>query len=356
MIVKHYIPHSKEEIHLSDWIATLLFQYSNEGYYASRQLTDNYSPICLYFQEVRAKYAYQINNPRADKYTDQLIERSKRWDSFFSSDPHLYAPGKGGEAPEYYFHFFRDPLYIRYKSLLQKKKYRKAELILNTLSSKTGKRYFDPDDPYCYVHDTLQPVPEIDYEDLVAYAKYDLACISENARIRYLRGNSDAPEWMTGAYLTGVNYLSPTESIFGSLKDYLFNSDLLFADLTPYMSVNYNNDDPRWVYNTALFLKGTGTAISSLIENTIQQSGWEYYINLFNTLKTEKVFFSKTRENDLRYDILDALLYRNLHNSIKKELSFCFQSYLDIQQGLSENECAVEIVKVPSLDLSISIK
>lgn len=337
---------------VTDSVAQELFKYSCEGYESSCRLTDNYSYICLFFQDVRARYAYQIHEPKADKYADQLIERLKRWDSMFSTKSYLLSPDRGGDIPGYYNRFFTDPLFIRYKSLLREKKYKKAALALEAMSSITEDTPFDADNPYMYVHDTLQPRNPSRVEELVAYAKYDLASIGENGRIRRLMKQKSAEDWLTGAYLTGVSYLSPTESIFGSLNEYAFNGDLYFADLIPYMSINYNNTDPRWVYNTALFLKGTGADISSLIEESVLKTDNDNLKTLLGTLKTEKVFVSETDLDDKRFDLLDSLLRESFGNRIKDVLSECFYSYLDVKNALLDNECAIEIVKVPSLDFS----
>ena len=157
---------------------------------------------------------------------------------------------------------------------------------------------------------------------------------------------------MTESYLTGVKYLSPTESVFGSLNEYAFNGDLCFSDLIPYMSINYNNVDSRWIHNTALFLKGTGADISSLIEKAVLQSDNDSLKELLGSLKTERVFSAETNHDDSRFEVLDSLLQQVLGHRIKDVLSDCFLSYLDIQEALSNDECAVEIVKVPSLDFS----
>ena len=103
---------------------------------------------------------------------------------------------------------------------------------------------------------------------------------------------------MTESYLTGVKYLSPTESVFGSLNEYAFNGDLCFSDLIPYMSINYNNVDSRWIHNTALFLKGTGADISSLIEKAVLQSDNDSLKELLGSLKTERVFSAETNHDD----------------------------------------------------------
>ena len=337
---------------VSDTVARDLFKFSCEGYEASCRLTDNYSYICLFFQDIRARYAYQINNPKADKYTDQLIERLRRWDSLFSSDSYLLSLNRGGDIPGYYNRFFTDPLFLRYKSLLREKNYKKAALALDVMSSITEDIPFDADNPYMYIHDTLQARNTSNLEELIAYAKYDLASISENARIRRLMRKKSSDRWLTESYLTGVKYLSPTESVFGSLNEYAFNGDLCFSDLIPYMSINYNNVDSRWIYNTALFLKGTGADISSLIEKAVLQSDNDSLKELLGSLKTERVFSAETNHDDSRFEVLDSLLQQVLGHRIKDVLSDCFLSYLDIQEALSNDECAVEIVKVPSLDFS----
>lgn len=338
--------------HITDSVANDLFKYACEGYKTSRRLTDSYSYVSLFFLDIRAKYAYRIHDPKADKYADQLIENSRRWENALSFKSYLFSPDRGGSVPGYYKRFFSDPLFLRYKSLLREKKYKKALLTLNAMSSITEDTPSDADNPYMYIHDSLQPRIELDVEDAIAYAKYDLASISENARLRRLMKKKNANDWLIGTYTTGVNYLSPTESAFAPLNEYAFNGDLYYSDLIPFMSINYNNDDSRWVYNTALFLKGTGADIPSLIEEGVMKSDNDRLKNLLSILKTEKVFAADTYPEDNRFEELDSLLRQFLGYKLKKVLHNCFYSYLDVRNALSDGECAIEIVKVPSLDFS----
>ena len=63
---------------------------------------------------------------------------------------------------------------------------------------------------------------------------------------------------MNGAYLTGVRYLDPLEKILEGAQPNTHSET--FNDLVPYIIINYNNPDARWVYNTALFVKGNSSA------------------------------------------------------------------------------------------------
>lgn len=352
MCLYYIIRHLEQSKPVNDSTAMDILKYSNEAFPISRRYAGTSSYICLYFQDIRARYAYQLKDQRADKYTDVLIDNSRRYENLLSRKAHLYSPDRGGDVPGYFFRFFSDPMFIRYKSLLKEKKYKKAMLVLETISSITEDVPFDPDNPYVYIHDTLQNYDTIPQENIRAYAKYDLATISENARLRYLLKKTEAKNWMTGSYLTGVSYLSPTEGKFGSLSDYAFNGDILFSELIDYMAVNYNNEDPRWIYNTALFLKGTSSIISQLIADAVKKSDWEYLKQLLMELKTERVFVAESSADDMRYELLDTLLNQQFGNNIKNVLADCFTSYLDVQKHLSPGEYAIEIVKVPSLDFT----
>ena len=337
---------------VNDSTARKLFDYACEGIETSARMVGYETYLCLFFQDVRARYAYQLNNPKAGKYTDRFIGHSRRWESFLSSRAQLFSPDRGGDVPGYYNRFFTDPLYLRYKTLLKKKKYKKAALALEAMSSSTEEISVYPDNPYWDINDTLQVMNMEAGDEMLAFAKYNLASISENARVRRLRRNKEADGWLVGAFLSGVRYLSPTESILASLGEYAFEGGLYFPELIPYMAVNYNNSDSRWVYNTALFLKGTGAVIAPLMEDAVLSSGNDSLKALLGELKTERVFARETAADDRRFGELDSLLRETLGYRIKSVLSECFYSYLDVQKGLSGDECAVEIVKVPSLEFS----
>ena len=284
---------------VSDSIARIIIGLAEEGIDITVKPYTYYGTPCMYFQDKRARYAYQIGDPKATKYTDQLIDRAKRYPGLFTNDYHLWIPFKGGDVAGYYNEFFTDPLYLRYKELVVARKYKKAMRILDLLSSETTDPENYKDDPYYRISDSLV-VHDWDYNELMAYAKYDLASISENARLRCLMGDDDAHKWMEGAYLTGALYLSPQTGMLATTEGYEKKASEFFRQLTPYMVINYNNEDPAWVYNTALLVKGSSAIMPAGVRK----------------------------------------------GTFKEEI---FQSYKDIQERLNPDECAIEIVKTPGL-------
>lgn len=283
---------------VSDSVAKIIFNWADEGVELTRQPYTYSGYPCLWFQDKRAKYAYQLGNPKAARYTDKLISNSLRYPTFFS-ESHLWMPDKGGSVEGYYNEFFTDPFYLRYRELVSAGKYKKAMKILNLLSSQTTDLENYKADPYYRISDTLV-VHDWDYNELMAYAKYDLASISENARLRYLMGDGYAHKWMEGAYLTGALYLSPQTGLLSTPDNYKYFASDFFRQLTPYMVINYNNEDPAWVYNTALLVKGSSAIMPACV-----------------------------RKGTFKEDI--------------------FQSYKDVQSKLKTGECAIEIVKAPGL-------
>lgn len=283
---------------VSDSVAEIIFRLADEGIEITREPYTYSGYPCLWFQDKRAKYAYQLGNPKASRYTDKLIYNSQRFPTFFS-ESHLWMPDKGGGVAGYYNEFFTDPFYLRYKELVVAGKYKKAMKILDLLSSETTDSENYKDDPYYRIGDSLV-VHDWDYNEIMAYAKYDLASISENARLRFLMGDDYANTWMEGAYLTGAHYLSPQAGMLASMDGYEKKASEFFRQLTPFMVINYNNSDPAWVYNTALLVKGS---------SAIMPAG--------------------VRKGTFKEDI--------------------FQCYKDIQLMLKTGECAIEIVKAPGL-------
>lgn len=282
---------------VSDSVAEIIFNLADNGIELTKKPYTYSGYPCLWFQDKRARYAYQLGYRKAAKYTDWLITNTQRFPTFFSK-PHLWMPDKGGRVKGYHLEFFGDPMFLRYKELLAAGKYKKAKRVLDLLSSVTTDDPFNRENPYEHISDTLV-VQNINLEDILGYARYDLASISENARLRYLMGDKDAYKWMQGAYTTGALYLSPYEGILATYDEYENKASEFFRQLTPYMIANYNNEDPAWVYNTALLVKGSSAVMPKAV-----------------------------RDGSFQDDI--------------------FQTYLDIQGRLNEGECAIEIVKVPS--------
>ena len=351
----YVINNLERDVPITDSLARRIYEYAKEGCETVFRDVGYSTLLNSYFEDVRAKYAYKLGDPKADDYADKLISHSTFYHTLFDRTGFLGITWKGWDVDGYYRRFFEDPLFIRYKSLLKEKKYKKASLALRLISSRTHDADFNPDKPYEYLHDSLIVHEDYNRREILTYAKYDLASISENARLKYLMRKRDSARWMTGTYITGASYLSPSEGMFATLDRYAFDGDVCFADLIPFIVINYNNPDARWIYNTALFVKGTSSIIPSLIKAKIQSTNNQELIELFDELNSENVFQSTRDEGDSRYLRFKVLMMKYFRNDIKSILSDCFLSYLDVKESLSENECAIEFVKVPSINFKNDI-
>jgi len=328
-----------------DSIAILIQDYCRKGI----RLHSNYSV----FYDRLAGYAYRFNDPKADKYADIFLKRIKGWDSPFDDDYEYSLDDRGGKAEGYEERFFTDPLFLRYKSCLRKRQYGKARHILELVSSITTDDYQNPFDPYYDFHETINYKNRQYLNTILPYSKYDLASISENARLRHLTHKKDFDEWAIGTYLTGALYLSPTEGYLGRVSDYLFDEGVIkTSDLSAYMTVGYAVDDPRWVYNTALFLKGSTANFSGAIGRAIWETGDSTLIHNVNGRIREHVFSSTRNTDENRYKAINDSIENSIGKNLKAVLSECFYGFTDIRDALSENECAIEIVKVPSLEFN----
>ncbi len=343
------LENSPEQI--NDSIAQVIFDYTFIGADAAIDLFSegSFDPHTFFFFDKRAQYAYRLNDPKADKYADYYIERTKRT-SFFANHYHYIINDRGSDIEGYQNRFFSDPLFLRYKSCLKQKKYKKARDLLSIVQSETTDDYQDPFNPYYQLHDSIQFANRRVLDIALPYAQYDLATISENARLRFLTHDEDFEKWANGSYLTGAWYLSPTEGLMHKTIDCLFEQNVIPANkLSQYIVVNYNNSDPRWVYNTALYLKGATTKISGAIERAIRNSDKRNLVDDLKAIKREHVFSSVLDTADQRYTDLNDSVEVLLGPRMKEALSECFYSFVDIKNGLSDNECAIEIVKAPSL-------
>ena len=336
---------------VSDSTAATIIQLCNIGLDASAQLTDDgvLHPIAHFFSDKRAQYAYHLKDPKADKYADDYILRTRR-SPLFSNHYHYLITDRGGDIEGYQNRFFTDPLFLRYKSCLKEKKYKKARDLLDILQSNTTDDYQDPINPFYFLHDSIQFSNRQVLDIALPYAQYDLATISENARLRFLTHKEDFGEWANGSFLTGAYYLSPTEGYSVNTVDCLFNENLIpVHELSSYMAINYNNQDARWVYNTALFMKGATTRIAQAIDDAIQMSNNSDLINGLKAIKREHVFSSELDTADEKYVALNDTVETLFGARMKETLSDCLYSFADIKNALSNNECAIEIVKAPSL-------
>jgi CHAT domain-containing protein len=340
---------------VNDSIAAIILKWSDVGVEASSQLFDDdyYHPITYYFADKRTVYAYKINDPNADRYADYHIDKTQR-SPLFSSHYHYLISAMGGDIQGYQNGFFSDPIFLRYKSCLKQKQYDRARELLDLIQSPTTESYQDPVKPYYALHDAIQFDNRRLVEIALPYSQYDLATISENARLRYLTNKDDFNKWASGAYLTGAWYLSPTEGLTTRTIDYIFDETVIpVHDLTPYIAVNYNNKDPRWAYNTALYLKGASTKLSNSIEKAIKK---DYrLVTELEEIKRERVFSSNLDTQSKRYGDFNEAVERLLGSNMKQVLADCFYSFEDIRRSLSDNECAIEIVKAPSLSFEDDI-
>ncbi len=320
----------EQDAPVSDSTARDIIMYSLEAQEPACRMTDNCSYISQFFLDAIARYSYQIGDSRAEKYADRLIERSRRW-SFPAMwhETRMWSPDRGYGVPGYYRRFFTDPFYLRYKTLLLEKKYRKAARVLEVMTPESVEAEFDAEDPYRICSDPILYEAGAAPEEMLIYSKYHLATWSETARLKYLMGKDDADDWMTGTYLLGAGYLFPGGKVVDSLGRYGLAGGLHFRDLTPYMSVNYNNSDARWVYNTALLLKGTEAEVASRAAASLEGAAFG------EVAAASEVVLSASSEA-----------------SSGSAEAGCFCSYRDVSEALADWECAVEIVKLPSLDFS----
>ena len=331
-----------EKTPVSDSVARTIMQHCKAGL--------KVNPNTKIFWDKLTEYAYKVGDPKADKYADRYLNRSRGWDFPFS-DYSFHIDDRGGAAEGYYKRFFSDPLFLRYKSSLKQKKYKRARHILDLLSSETEDYVPGPDNPYELVSDTLSYAYRDNNDENALYSLYDLATISENARLRFLTKDYDFGDWAVGAFVTGARYLSPNDGYMGELANYLFgDGSIRVSDLSPYMAINYNNPDPRWVYNTALFIKGASSAISGSLEKAIIRIQDKQIIEEMKSLKREHVFSSAMDKEGNDYLSFNQSIESRLEKNLKESLGGLFYSFSDIQEALYDNECAVEFVKAPSLD------
>lgn len=231
-----------------------------------------------------------------------------------------------------------DPLYMRYITCLKTHNISYAVDILKILAEST---FQQKEDQYSY--------------EWKAEAK--LVVIYETARLFYAIKDPECSKWIKEAMDQSLAYLSPTGG-FTQLKDYIKPDFNFLQSVVNLMPLAYNSSSVKEAYNTALFIKGTSSLITSTLIKTIKESGVpelvEYVDSLrlnynphpFRSLPIEafnnpEVQASLEREQNFS-DLLNETVSKIPSDELWKN---CNVTCDDVYQSLKAGETAVEIVR-----------
>lgn len=338
-IVEGIIKSDKKTV--SDDKAREIVKWCKTGlYYSSSTFNVNY----LYILNNLTYFAWKINDSQWQSYADSLFTYKKRQ-----------------KSTEYNF---EGPLYDLYLSALRNNNFEKAEDILNHYSENVD----DTDSVYVPLRQLLPERPRWDYKIPIDFpsskeplyfnrntyisllrllngSKVNMGtayCV-ERARINYLKGAKDYAKWLNRSFYEGVMQLFPTTAD-EFIENYLHPEYTYNQSVINLLTYQYNNNDPKSVYDALLFVKGASETIPISIYMDIKQHSPQSIIDYADSIREYNLqdSFGKKRE------YLESIIGENVKSTLNK----CIASYSDIKDHLKPTDIAIEFYAAPALDLS----
>ena len=320
-----------------------------------------------------AEAGYIANDKHADYYADLLFDLLCSNDSDEISDFWKYSDGlfiSGGALRK------------RFYSALEQHDYQYAERILDyyaedvedeaTDEALNHPEIFDENyeqlDPYAdlgrideYVRDRMWPEDIDTLTNFTYRTAYKLASILyegneanefgqnmpialERSRLHYLQKDSTYTDWLTILYFLGIDQTFPSMTGLVDFDEFLSPDYLYLPEVIAQMTYQYNNLDPRSVYDACLYIKGTSDKIPGQIYNAVKKTSNNRIKSYVDSIRAglEPVGYLTKK---------DSLLKDSLEVSLTKILSNCLYSWEDVQANLKDNEVALEFMACPSLDI-----
>lgn len=237
---------------------------------------------------------------------------------------------------------YHDPLYMRYISSMIEWNFDYAYEILNFLTDEILNN--EEDNKFFYDQ----------------YVGTDILLMYENARIRYILGDSSYQRWIEAAAQKSITYLSPTGG-YTRLADYLEPDHDFLDSVVDLMEIAYNTPIDKDAYDIALFIKGTSALIApDMIRMMKSRKNYDLinYVDslrqnyrgfpftgkdVWNSIGDDKTPYSKWSKRESYYEKeLDAFLSLVEPNEVWKSSLMKFE---DVLKALEPNESAVEIIK-----------
>lgn len=283
-------------------------------------------------------YSWQIKDPQWQVYADSLVSYKKKLNKTeYSLD---------------------GPIYDRYLRALEDKDYTKAGSILQLYR----RDFNNIDSTYIPLHLYLNERPHRReegakynrdlfwnmYHTLIGHrlnpaSKYYI----EKARLCYLQEDTNYSKWLNRAFYQGVSQAFPSTAL--EYIDYFLHTDYKYnEDLINLLAYQYNNNDPKSVYDALLFIKGASETIPISIYKDIKQYAPQNIVNYVDSIRLFNIESRDGRERDY--------LENHIGISIKASLKNRIISYFDVQNSLKPNSIAIEYYAVPSLNTSRGIE
>ncbi len=233
---------------------------------------------------------------------------------------------------------YADPLYMRYITCLKTGNFNYATDILKLLAEST---FQQKEDQYSY--------------KWKAEAKFMV--MYEAARLYYAIKDPEYSEWIKAAMDQSISYLSPTGG-FTQLKDYIEPDFNFLQSVVNLMPLAYNSSSAKEAYNTALFIKGTSSLITSTLIKAVKECGVPQLVEYVDSLRLNY------NPHPYPSRSIAAFAYPEVQASLNREIFFenmldetvskipseelwkvCNVTCDDVYSNLAKGETAVEIVR-----------
>lgn len=299
--------------------------------------------------EYAAYTSWKLNKPRHVSYSDSLINHFLK----NRSDQSIFAV---------YYDFY-GPIYSRYLQLLKEQEFHRAEIILDFFSPSVD----NTDSTYFPLKQYLPERERTDYYDptlsdgtvlstpihrnvlwLLAQSERMggispiSLCFFEKARFSYLKREKDYSCWLNRAFYEGCDYTFPSSAMV-SITEYLrpgYHHNPFFMNL---LTLQYNNVDPRCVFDALLYIKGASETIPSSIYSSIKKAVPDEFRAYVDSVR----FYDSKRKSPDTEEFLE-----NIYGpTVKDVLNRNIVSYSDVQEKLRDDTAAIEFYAVPSLKL-----
>lgn len=301
--------------------------------------------------------SYSANSPKADDYADSLFQCIKNSTDLNNNNSGRFrfagairnrydSAIKDGDldlADDILDYYLSDYYYSPQKGNWD-------ELFPHDLNTYISDRA-DPDDsfalsdssdvPYAFVRLFLSS--EHDYrKNQGEFIDNTTLCCFEKAKTSYLRGDTLFSRWLTNGFFRGIDDTFPSMTGWGYVDELLSPYHKYDADLIKLMRYQYNNPDPRLVYDALLYIKGASDRIPIDLFTSISNSCPPEVVSYADSVRRYGIpYFGHNHERDY--------LEKHIGPKLKSILSQNFLSWDAVKSCLAPNEIAIEFYACPTL-------
>lgn len=346
---KNYLGYDENEI--SDEQAKQLLYWSELGLQYTSNLYGRITSSSINYLEHATYSSWKLNDSRFVSYADSLIDYNL----------------KNGKPKYQMMDNFSGAIYSRYARLVEDKEYKRAERILDYYLPSIE----DSDSTYTPLRDLIPERQRQDYHEPVLpdssnylssllnrntiwlllnvsnRSSVDIETLSffEKARLAFLKGDKDYSVWLNRAFYDGVYSTFPaTARVY--ISDYLRSGFHYNQRLINYLTLQYNNSNPKSVYDALLFIKSASESIPVEIYNYARNNSPFEIQSYIDSLRFYDIKSRGTVGGGFEQDFLENEIGPHVKEVLYKNIT----SYSEIQQKLRKDAICIEFYAAPSFD------